>query len=186
MNKDPNIVIYFAHLDIGRSEINRALRESVRNIPQVEFRDLLEFYPDFFINVSAEQEILGKSDLIVFQFPVYWYSFPAIFKHFLDTVFVRGFAYGKGGTKLQGKDFLLVASTGAESKEYQTGGSHHYPFNELLRPIEQTARFCGMNFLPPIVLHGGYSASKEVISEHADTYRNFLLDYKPIIRSASG
>ena len=177
MESKCSIVIYFAHLDIDRSVINRTLCHAVRDLPLLQFRDLHELYPDFFINVAKEQSIMRDADLIVFQHPIYWYSSPAIFKHFLDTVFIRGFAYGPEGTVLQGKDFLLVASTGAESKEYQSNGLHHYSFTELTHPIEQTARFCGMNYLPPLVLHGGHSVSQDMIDNHAEQYCKLLEVY---------
>jgi glutathione-regulated potassium-efflux system ancillary protein KefF len=172
-------VVYFAHLAIEQSVINRALCDAVRDLPQVNFRDLHELYPDFFIDVATEQAILRDADLIVFQHPIYWYAAPAIFKHFHDTVLLHGFAYGPGGTALQGKDFLLAVSTGAPVEEYGPGGIHHYAFQDLIRPIEQTARFCGMQFLPPLVLHGGHSLSQEVIEAHAARYRRFLEEYQP-------
>lgn len=179
MESGTHIVVYFAHLDFERSVINRTLCGAVRDLSNVDFRDLHELYPDFFIDVSTEQAILRDADLIVFQYPIYWYAAPAIFKHFLDTVLLNGFAYGSGGTALQGKDFLLAVSTGAPAEEYGPDGIHHYPFEELIRPIEQTARFCGMRFLPPLVLHGGYGLSQELIDTHAANYRRFLDEYQP-------
>lgn len=179
MSNDSNIVVYFAHLDIERSLINRTLRNAVSSLPYVNFRDLHELYPDFFIDTATEQTLLCNADLIVFQHPIYWYAAPAIFKHFQDTVLLQGFAYGDGGDALQGKDFLLVASTGAPAEQYQHAGIHHYTFEELIRPIEQSARFCGMQFLPPLVLHGGYELSQDMIDAHADRYRHMLEEYNP-------
>lgn len=179
MANDPKIVVYFAHLAIEQSVINRALCDAVRNLPHVNFRDLHELYPDFFIDVKTEQAVLRDADLIVFQCPIYWYAAPAVFKHFQDTVLLRGFAYGPGGTALQGKDFLLAVSTGASAEEYSPDGIHHYAFVDLIRPIEQTVRFCGMQFLSPLVLHGGHSLSRDDIEAHAARYRHFLEEYQP-------
>ncbi len=179
MGSGSSIVVYFAHLAIEQSVINRALREAVYDLPQVNFRDLHELYPDFFIDVATEQTVMREADLIVFQHPIYWYAAPAIFKHFLDTVLLRGFAYGPGGSVLEDKDFLLVVSTGAAAEEYQPGGIHHYPFEELMRPIKQTVRFCGMHFLPPLVLQGGHGLPAAVIDAHATRYRHLLEHYQP-------
>ena len=178
MSNNPNIAVYFAHLAIETSVINRALCDAIRDLPNLNFRDLHELYPDFFINTDAEQAIMRDADLIVFQHPIYWYAAPAIFKHLLDTVLLRGFAYGPGGTALRGKDFMLAVSTGAPAAEYGPDGIHHYAFADLIRPIEQTARFCGMNFMPPLVLQGGHSLSHETINEHAARYRQLLEDYQ--------
>ncbi len=179
MGSELKIVVYCAHLAIENSVINRAMRDAVRDLPHVNFRDLYELYPDFFINTATEQAVLRNADLIVFQHPIYWYAAPAIIKHFQDTVLLQGFAYGPGGTALQGKDFLLAVSTGAPAEEYRPGGIHHYPFEELIRPIEQTARFCGMRFMPPLVLHGGHSLPADVVAAHATRYRRILEDYQP-------
>jgi len=179
MSSDPDIVVYFAHMAIETSVINRAMCDAIRDLPNVNFRDLHELYPDFFIDTAAEQAVMRAADLIVFQHPIYWYAAPAIFKHLLDTVLLRGFAYGPGGTALHGKDFMLAVSTGAPATEYAPGGIHHYAFADLIRPIEQTARFCGMNFMPPLLLQGGHSLSHDVINTHAAHYRQLLRYYRP-------
>ncbi len=177
MGSETTIVVYFAHLAIENSVINRAMRDAVQDLPQVIFRDLHELYPDFFINTATEQAVLRRADLIVFQHPIYWYAAPAIFKHFQDTVLLRGFAYGPEGTALHDKDFLLAVSTGAPAEEYGPGGIHHYPLEALILPIEQTARFCGMRFLEPLILHGGHGLPADVVAAHASRYRRILEDY---------
>jgi len=178
MGSESKIVVYSAHLTIENSVINRAMSDAVHDLTHVNFRDLHELYPDFFINTAAEQAVLRSADLIVFQHPIYWYAAPAIFKHLLDTVLLHGFAYGPGGTALHGKDFMLAVSTGAPAEEYGPGGIHHYPFEQLIRPIEQTARFCGMRFMPPLVLHGGHSLPADVVAAHATRYRQLLEHYR--------
>ncbi len=184
MSRAAEIVVYFAHLAIEQSVINRALRNAVCDLPRVNFRDLHELYPDFFIDVVTERSVMRTADLIVFQHPIYWYAAPAIFKHLQDTVLTRGYAYGPNGSALRGKDFLLAVSTGAPQEAYRPEGMHHYAFADLMRPIEQTARFCGMNFLPPLVLHGGYSLTHDQIDAHALRYRQLLENYRPT--SAAG
>lgn len=175
----PTILVLFAHLAIQRSKINRAMVEEIRGMEHMIFHDLLESYPDFYIDVDQEQSLLVKADLIVFHHPIYWYSTPAIFKHWQDVVLTRGFAYGEGGTALHGKDFMQAISTGAFPEAYRADGIHHYSLEEFLKPFKQTAKFCGMNYLPPMVIQGGHSLSDEVIREHAGRFRKFLEDYRP-------
>ena len=73
MAKHPNIVIYFAHLDIERSVINRTLCDAVRDMPQVDFRDLHEMYPNFYIDADTEQvlERLHEQGLANFEVVVW-------------------------------------------------------------------------------------------------------------------
>src|SRR6516225_10847445 len=102
------VLILFAHPALHKSRVNRRLIESVRGLDNVTINDLYEEYPTFDINVGREQELLLAHDVIVFQHPMYWYSSPAILKEWEDLVLEYGFAYGTGGTKLQGKLFLLI------------------------------------------------------------------------------
>jgi glutathione-regulated potassium-efflux system ancillary protein KefF len=58
---------------------------------------LYDLYPDFDIDVDAEQAALKHADLVVWMHPIYWYSVPAMLKHWFDVVLLRGWAYGEGG-----------------------------------------------------------------------------------------
>ncbi len=174
-----SIVILFAHPTVHRSRVNRVLFERVKAVPGVATRDLYELYPDFNIDVEAEQNALREADLVVFQHPIYWYSVPAILKEWMDVVLTRGFAYGSGGDALRGKDALLAVSTGGSAQAYTSAGQHRHPFEDLIRPLQQTAVFCGMRCLPPLVLHGGRGpVSKERLNEHAQRYTQLLIDYQ--------
>ena len=47
--------------------------------------------------MDEEQQRLADHDLIVLQFPLYWYTGPALLKEWLDLVWLQGFAYGESG-----------------------------------------------------------------------------------------
>jgi NAD(P)H dehydrogenase (quinone) len=69
-------------------------------------------------DVAAEQEDITWADTLVFVCPIWWYTFPAILKGYVDRVFSSGFAYeytasGAHG-KLQGKKALIVTTSGAD------------------------------------------------------------------------
>ncbi|MGD2081746.1 MAG: NAD(P)H-dependent oxidoreductase [Chromatiales bacterium] len=179
MTEAPRILVLFAHLAIQRSRINRAMVEAARGLPRLVFNDLLETYPDFYIDVERERALALDADLIVFQHPIYWYSAPAIIKHWQDVVLNRGFAYGAGGSALHGKDFMLAISTGGPPETYGPGGIHGRPLEEFLRPFDQMARFCGMNHLPPFVLQGGRLLPEDEVDAHARAYRALLEAYRP-------
>lgn len=83
-----------------------------KQLADVEVRRLDELYPDYQIDVSAEQDALSRADVIVWQFPFYWYSTPALFKKWIDDVHTHGFAYGSTGNKLHGKKLIVSFTTG--------------------------------------------------------------------------
>jgi len=104
------VLILFAHPALEKSRVNRRLIAAVQDLENVTINDLYEQYPDFYIRVKREQELLLSHDVIVFQHPFYWYSCPALVKQWEDLVLQYGFAYGKEGTKLEGK-WVLTAIT---------------------------------------------------------------------------
>jgi len=160
------ICVIHAHPYPHRSRTNRALADALAALPGVDLRTLYELYPDFDIDVTAEQQALDRARLIVWMHPVFWYSVPALMKHWFDKVLAYGFAYGEGGTALHGKHCLWVPTTGGNPQDFSTEGLHARPFESFMPPIEQTARFCGMHWEPPHVVHGA-SGDEPHLAEHA-------------------
>jgi glutathione-regulated potassium-efflux system ancillary protein KefF len=99
---------------------------------------------------------------------------PALLKLWLDEVLSYGWAYGPGGTALQGKDMWLVASTGGPESSYHPQSYNRYFFDAFLPPYEQTAALCGMRFIPPLMLHGAHSAAEQAIEAHAQVFEQRL------------
>ena len=125
--------------------------------------------------MKREQEILLSHDVIVFQHPFYWYSSPALVKQWEDLVLQYGFAYGAEGTKLKGKWVLAAITTGGSRSAYGREGLNYFTIRELLTPFEQTARFCGMVYLPPFVVSGTFSLrSEKEIANCAAMYRGVI------------
>jgi glutathione-regulated potassium-efflux system ancillary protein KefG len=173
-NSTNRILILFAHPALQRSRVNRVLIEAVRYIDGVTFHDLYESYPEFDIDVRAEQELLVAHDIVVFHHPFYWYSTPAILKEWQDLVLEHGWAYGSEGTVLHGKTLLSVITAGGTEEAYRKKGYNRFTMRELLAPIEQTAFLCGMEYLPPFVAHGTHSMTPADMRGHAEDYRRII------------
>ncbi len=152
------ILVLFAHPSLHRSEINRHLKWQSERTESVTLVDLYAEYPDYHIDIDKEQRRLVEHDVVVFMFPLYWYSTPSILKEWQDLVLEYGFAYGQDGTALHGKKFLCVISAGGASEAYETEGYNHFTVRELLRPLEQTANLTGMLYYPPLTLFGSRKA----------------------------
>ncbi|WP_313367145.1 NAD(P)H-dependent oxidoreductase [Sphingobacterium mizutaii] len=82
------------------------IEELQKSILDLEIGDIHNLYPDYKINKKVEHEVLLRHQAIVFQYPIYWYSKPAILKHWFDEVFEHQFASGSKGDKLKGKNFV--------------------------------------------------------------------------------
>jgi len=171
------IDLIYAHPYPDRSRANRAMLAGVRDMPELEVRSLYDLYPDFAIDVEAEQEALLRADIVVWQAPFYWYGLPALWHLWVEKVLANGWAYGAGGTALHGKTALWVATTGGAESAYRAGEMHGHPFEAFVPAVSQTAVFCGMQWAgPPLVLHGSHRVSEDDIAAHTLRYRRRLED----------
>jgi len=175
MGKPNRILVLFAHPALEKSRVNRQLIRSIQEMESVTIHDLYEHYPNFHINVKVEQELLLAHDIIVFQHPFYWYSSPAILKEWQDLVLEHDFAYGHNGTALRGKKFLSAITTGGTQEAYCRKGHNYFTIRELLAPFEQTAHLCGMEYLPPFVVHGTHQLQEvHQITSYVESYQKAI------------
>ena len=170
------ILVILAHPQLEHSRANRALADAAR-AADVEVRDLYACYPDYLVDVAAEQAALAGVDLLVWLHPIHWYGMPPLMKLWLDEVFGFGWAYGPGGQALQGADLWLATSTGGLEESYRSDGHNRYFFDAFLPPYDQTAALTGMRFLPPLVLHGAHRSSDDEIAAHAALFADRLRSY---------
>ena len=145
------ILVINAHPNPEKSTAGKAVLEAlVKLCPQAEIRNLPALITPSGFDIVAEQAALVKADVIVWQFPFYWYSVPAIMKKWIDDVLTYGFAYGTGGTALHGKRLILSFTTGAPASEYAHGKVMNWAVEDFLPPLLQTAKLCGLELLPPV------------------------------------
>lgn len=168
------ICLLYAHPYPDRSRANRALLAAVDDLPGLDLRPLYDWYPDFAIDVEAEQRALSSARLIVLQHPFYWYGVPGLMKHYFDKVLQLGWAYGTANKALAGKTCLWVTTTGAPPSGYASDGMHRRPFAEFVPAIEQTARFCGMEWAEPLTVFGAHRIEAAELDAHCQGYRERL------------
>lgn len=150
------ILVIYAHPYPQHSRAGKAMLEAVRDLPDLEVRSLYDLYPDFDIDIAAEQAALKRAELVL----------------------ARGWAYGKEGTALHGKRCLWVATTGGDETTYSADGMHEQPFANFIAPVEQTARFCGMRWQAPMVVHGAHTVSDQALQAMAQALRTRLHDLR--------
>lgn len=172
-----DVLVLVAHPALEQSRVNRRLLQAIGASAHVVVRDLYALYPDFLIDVKAEQAALAGARLVVWQHPVHWYGMPPLMKLWQDEVLGFGWAYGPGGNALQGKQLWLVASTGSPEDAYHPSGHNRYFFDAFLPPYEQTAVLCGMRFLAPLLLHGAHGVDDAALDAHAAFYAKRLASH---------
>jgi NAD(P)H dehydrogenase (quinone) len=200
-----NVLIIYAHP--SPTSYNSALREAamqtlLENDHSVQISDLyaMHFNPvaelkDVFVPKNAdevpkelrlEREKVEWADYIIFQFPMWWTSTPAIVKGWFDRVFAAGFAYGPGiynHGNLKGKKAMLSITTGGKHLESYGRRGLKGDMEERLFSIQhEILYFSGMDVIEPFIVPSGGSEDdrKEYIELLKQRMR--VLDQLPILK----
>jgi len=170
-----SILVLYAHPAPRHSTANKQMIAAAQSLNDVTFVDLYARYPRFKIDIDKEQEQLLAHDIIIFQFPLMWYSTPSILKEWQDLVLEYGFAYGEGGKALAGKCLMPVVTVGGPEHAYQNEGYNKHSLQTFLTPLEQTANLCSMRYLPPLALFASLRARNDGrLDDHSIAYSHLL------------
>lgn len=109
----------------------------------------------FAADIAAEQEKLFACDVLILQFPLWWFSMPAVLKGWVDRVFAAGRVYGGGHWydrgRLLGRRAMLSVTVGGPASMYGPDGLNG-DIDMLLYPIQHgMLRFVGFDVLPPFI-----------------------------------
>ena len=160
MAEGPRVLVVSGHPDSKNSIATKTIMEEVgKALPGTELLYLDTTYPDFKIDADKERQRVRNVDIIVLQYPIYWYTPPAIMKRWQEEVFVFGFAHDAEGGLLGGKKLLLSMTSGAPESHYRLGGRMNYPMEVFQIPLQQFAALCGMDFAGTVYT-GGYNLGR--------------------------
>ena len=133
----------------------------------------------FVPQLRAEMDKLVWADLVIFQFPLWWFSLPAILKGWVDRVFAMGFSYNIGQSYekgiFRGKRAMLSFTTGGPASTYGPDGKNGN-IDELLRHVQYgMLHFIGMDVLPPFIAYGSTRVTPEQRAAYLAEYHARLL-----------
>ncbi|MAZ88516.1 MAG: NADPH quinone oxidoreductase [Cellvibrionaceae bacterium] len=126
-------------------------------------------------DIAIEIEKVEWCDLFILQFPLYWFSMPAIMKGWFDRVFVNSLHYGVGKRYetggLKGRKAMVCLTTGAYEAMLQPDGMMG-GIESILWPIHNgTLFYTGFEVLPPFLacspVHNGQEACDNYLNEYA-------------------
>ncbi|MCW8334377.1 glutathione-regulated potassium-efflux system ancillary protein KefG [Vibrio sp. SCSIO 43135] len=181
----PKVLVIYAHPEPDNSIANQVMIKKISSLEHVKIHDLYSEYPDFFIDVNYEHHLLLEYDVIVFQHPLYMYSCPALLKEWFDRVLGKGFAFGNESA-LQGKIWRSVITTGGNKDAFGASGYNKYPLEQILQPFELTAALCRMEWIEPLVLYWSRNVSDMDRYQHAESYRQWLMNPTKELRREYG
>lgn len=124
-------------------------------------------------DIELEHQLLAEANLIIFQFPLWWYSMPGLLKGYIDRVFGMGWAYG-GGQALFGKKILVSTTTGAPEMAWTTEKRGTIP--DILKHLfVGTFGLCGMQNLSPFVVYGAKRMTEMEQKANLENFKNRLI-----------
>ncbi len=139
-------LVIITHPNINSSKINLSWAKAAEQYSDTfDIEYLYTKYPNLDYNIEEEQMLLKQYDEIIFQFPIHWFSTPFALKKYIDEVFTYGWAFGPGGTQMQGKKISLAVSTGGIEENYTL--EKGIPISELLNDVALTFKFCGCDIV---------------------------------------
>ena len=145
--------------------------------PQIE--EIHASETDGFAPVLAEElDKLAWCELMIWQFPLWWFGLPAVLKGWVDRVFAMGRVYGgdhiyETGTQ-RGKRALLSLTTGGPADAYQLGGFNG-DIEAILRPIQRgMLQFVGFDVLAPHVVYAPVRQSHDVLEQELRRFADRL------------
>jgi putative NADPH-quinone reductase len=168
------VLLVSGHTDLKNdSVVNKTIIEEFhRLLPEAELDILSDLYPDYQIQVEAEQQKLVNADVIVLQFPVFWYSQPSLMHKWMEDTFIHGFSHGSKGKALVGKKLIASFTTGAPAEAYQSESPLGYTLEQLIMPaMKGIAALTGMQLMAPVYTCGVSYASRndaEVLAQMMD------------------
>lgn len=173
-------LILLFHSGPNRSRANAALAAAAARLPGVEVADIHALYPDGRIDIDREVARLLSADRIVFQFPIQWYSAPPVLKAWENAVLTRMYylAYETEGRLLEGRPLLVAATAGNVPEAYGPGGANAFTMAGLLRPLEATARRCGLLWQAPFLLFRADRLDDLALHDAARDYAALLEEWR--------
>lgn len=126
-------------------------------------------------DIVVEQEKLARADLLILQFPVWWFGMPAILKGWADRVFARGFAYIAGRKydtgMFRGKTAMVSVTTGASADTYAPDGIDGDILSVLWPVHNGLLRYCGFDVIEPFVAYMPGRVGADGRRGYLDAYR---------------
>ncbi len=142
-----SVLVVAAHDSMVDSVMTKAiLADIAKKMPEAVIDDLDVLNPNQDFDIKAEQAKLEAADIIVLQFPFYWYSMPGMMHRWMEFVFAHGWSHGSTGNALEGKTLLVSFTTGAPDFAYSKEGPMQHDLADFMAPFESTCILTKMKY----------------------------------------
>jgi len=146
--------------DMSKGAYNTGLIDTARETLKDHY-EILETVIEDGYDAAEEYEKFKKADIVVYQYPVFWFSCPAIVKKYIDDVYGYDLffghsdgPYGTGGL-MAGKKLMLSTTWNAPLTVFDNPDSlfEGLSFDQALVSMKVTHKYCGFEILPHFHAH---------------------------------
>ncbi len=169
-------LIIVAHPDLAHSVVNKSWIKALTG--HATIHSLYDAYPaGTFIDIAHERTLVEHHYRVILQFPLYWYSAPALLKSWMDEVFGEGWAYGAGGDAWVGRQLGVAVSCGSAQEKFREGESQIHTLGTYLSPYEGAAAFARADYIGYHAFYDTYSDSvAQRLPDNCEAYLRFVLN----------
>lgn len=127
-------------------------------------------------DIVSELQKVSAAEVVLFYFPVWWFSAPAILKGWFDRVLTMGVAWDGGkiyeNGLLRGKKAMVTAVAGGPEEYYQPLGKHKATMKQILHPVQHgTLAFCGFDVIEPFFVYSSMNQTQEQYDQIITSHR---------------
>lgn len=170
------VLVLYAHPYPDRSRVNRQLLRGIAELAAVEIRSLYDLYPDFAIDVAAEQEAVARHRALVLQHPLYWHLPPAAMVMWLEKVLLHGWAFGAEARAFSGKRCWWVVTIGSGEMQFLGDDPTAPPREAYETAVRHALERCGATWLAPMIIANAHALDKTELARQSAEYRAALTE----------
>lgn len=165
-----NVLILLDHPNYKESKANRAMLDALQGLTNINVINICETP----MELDCYTEALKQADVVVMQFPMWWFAAPAPLKEWCDKLLLE---IRESGI-LRDKRFMCATTTGAPESSYQDSGKEgDFTVDQTFNSYHSLAAYCGMEYMPPFVVYGTMTPEANAnIAAGAASYRALLED----------
>ncbi|SFN47724.1 Putative NADPH-quinone reductase (modulator of drug activity B) [Cohaesibacter marisflavi] len=166
---DEHTLILASHPYPERSVVNKALWEVAEQAEGSIFKNLESIHGDdmWGFDRAAERKLYQQVDRIVMMFPIHWFNLTPMLKAYMNEIWWIG-----APSELRGVELLVVTTTAGGPDAYQPDGRLGFTIEQVLTPLQASARYTGMTFSEPLAFLGAAGAGPDELTR----YQGMLAD----------
>lgn len=166
-------LVIVTHPGEPESIVNHRWVEELKKHDDITVHDLYTIYPTEKIDIKKEQALVDAHDIIVFQFPIWWYSSPSLLKKWMDVVLTPDWGY-LNHYALEGKKIAFAVTAGGTAADYTREGTCKASMEDVLKPFIISCSYLKAVYSGVFECYNTFGISAAELEKNAEDYARFV------------